>query len=61
MCEVRFVECQYCEGSGEALMWAGWSSGADWDTCPVCHGTGRAETRVYPVECDDDLHEKEDA
>jgi len=61
-CEVRFVECQDCEGAGETATGTDWIGGVP-DTriepCPHCDGTGRAETPVEPVECDDDLAAKE--
>ena len=62
--DVRFVECQYCEGAGEVQTGTAtiyepgcgfWHDDAVMQSCPVCHGTGRAEATVYPVERDDDL------
>ena len=61
--ETRFVTCQSCDGYG-AHVSAGypsrWPDGSENNVetpCPECEGTGRAETRVYPVERDDDLTE----
>lgn len=68
MCEVRFLQCQYCEGEGEVQTGTAtiyepgcgfWHDDAVMSACPECNGTGRAETPVYPVECDDDLTETE--
>lgn len=61
MCEVRFVECQSCEGAGEIATGTDWIGGvpdARIEPCPDCDGTGRAETPVEPVECDDDLEQR---
>ena len=62
--ETRFLECQYCEGSGEICTGASavYVRGCGFrhydgimEPCPECGGTGRAETPVSPVERDDDL------
>ncbi len=62
--ERRFLECQYCEGTGEVCAGTAtiyergcgfWHDDAIMSPCPECEGTGRAETPVSPVERDDDL------
>ena len=62
--ERRFLECQYCDGTGEVCTGTAtiyehgcgfWHDDAIMSPCPECEGTGRAETPVSPVERDDDL------
>lgn len=62
--DVRFVECQDCEGAGETVTGTDWIGGvpdARIEPCPHCDGTGRAETPVKPVERDDDLTPAEES
>lgn len=56
--DVRFLECQSCDGQGEVqgpLVYVDWNDGPIYDDgpCDACDGTGSAETPVQPITMED--------
>lgn len=50
--ELRWVSCEACAGSGEAIF--GDAPDQHPELCGACEGTGRDCVEVVAVECDDD-------
>lgn len=68
----RHIVCERCNGSGEIAVWCAtlrycapgpvpdYAEHVTGVRCDECRGTG-IEAELYPVECDDDLSEREAA